>query len=197
MVDKKAEIFQCAKELFSEKGFKDTNVSDITKLAGMAVGTFYSYYPSKEKLFLDIYMKENVKLKRYIMETVDPNVKPLELMKEAIRLNIEGMNANPILREWFNRDVFSKIERLFHEENGLDEVSFMFSGFVELVQKWQAEGKMRNDIDSEFIMAMFGAIINMDMHKEEIGVKYFPQLMDYMAEFVMNGLTEPLNSNVK
>ena len=49
MQDKKAEIYKSAKELFSSKGFKDTNVSDITKQAGMAVGTFYNYYSSKEK----------------------------------------------------------------------------------------------------------------------------------------------------
>ena len=51
MKDKKTDIFNCGKELFSSKGFKDTNVSDITKVAGMGVGTFYNYYDSKEKLF--------------------------------------------------------------------------------------------------------------------------------------------------
>ena len=38
MEDKKEIIFNCAKELFITKGFKDTNVSDITKMAGIAVG---------------------------------------------------------------------------------------------------------------------------------------------------------------
>jgi hypothetical protein len=66
----------------------------------------------------------------------------------------------------------------------------MYDIFIEVVKKWQAEGKMRNDIDSETIMAIFGALINIDTHKDEIGLKYFPEVMDHIAEFIMRGLTE-------
>lgn len=66
MEDKKTKIYECAKELFSNKGFKDTNVSGITKMAGIAVGSFYNYYPSKEKLFMDIFLEENEKLKKAV-----------------------------------------------------------------------------------------------------------------------------------
>lgn len=193
MSDKRADIFRCGKELFSAKGFKDTNVADITKLAGVAVGTFYNYYSSKEKLFLEIYLEENVKLKNSIMESIDMNEEPLKLIKEVLAMNVVGMNSNPILREWYNRDVFSKIEQLYREENGLAAVDFLYDSFAELVQKWQAEGKMREDIDYVFIMAMFGALINIDTHKEEIGIQYFPQIMDYLTEFVIKGLTDSRN----
>ena len=63
MVDKKAKILDCGKELFSTQGFKDTSVADITKKAGIATGTFYLYYPSKDELFMEIYLEENEKLK--------------------------------------------------------------------------------------------------------------------------------------
>ena len=46
--DKKAIIYDCAKALFSTKGFKETNISEITKQAGMAVGTFYNSIPLKK-----------------------------------------------------------------------------------------------------------------------------------------------------
>jgi AcrR family transcriptional regulator len=187
--DKKADIFNCGKELFRSKGFKDTNVSDITKIAGIGVGTFYNYYSSKEKLFLEIFLEENVKLKKSIMESVDLNEEPLKLIKELMSLNIIGMNSNPILREWYNRDVFSKLEQLYREENGIKYVDFLYDSFAELIKKWQAEGKMRNDIDCELIMAFFISLINIDTHKEEIGVQYFPHVLDYLAEFVINGLT--------
>lgn len=188
MRDKKADIFNCGKVLFSSKGFKDTNVSDITKMAGIAVGTFYSYYSSKEKLFMEIFLEENVKLKKSIMESVNPDDDPLKMIKEFLALNISGMNSNPILREWYNRDVFSKIEQQYREENGNNVVDFLYSGSTELIKKWQAEGKMRDDIDSELIMAIFAALINIDTHKEEIGIQYFPHILDYLTEFVIKGL---------
>lgn len=190
MEDKKTDIFNCGKELFSSKGFKDTNVSDITKGAGIGVGTFYNYYPSKEKLFLEIFLEENVKLKKSMMDSIDLKDDPLNLLKKLLSLNIVGMNSNPILRQWYNKDVYGKLEHLYREENGIDQVDFLYDDFAELFKQWQADGKIRDDIDIELIMAFFTAIINMDTHKEEIGVQHFPQIMDYMAEFVMKGLTD-------
>jgi hypothetical protein len=65
----------------------------------------------------------------------------------------------------------------------------MYDSYAVVIRKWQAEGKMRNDIDCEMIMAIFAAIINIDAHKQEVGLQYFPQLMEYVVEFVMKGLT--------
>lgn len=190
MKDTKKDLFDCGKELFSTKGFKDTNVSDITKAAGIGTGTFYNYYSSKEELFMEIYLEENQKLKRSILESINPDEDPLVLTKELMALNIKGMNTNPILREWYNTDVFGKIERHFRDKNGLQHVHFMYDSFSEIIKRWQTEGKMRDDIDSEFIMAIFTALIVIDTHKEEIGLQYFPQILDYLTEFTLKGLAD-------
>ena len=47
---------------------------------------------------------------------------------------------------------------------------------------------MRKDISGELIMAIFTAIINIDTHKEEIGLEYFPEVQEYITEFKMKGL---------
>lgn len=188
MEDKKADLYNCGKELFSSKGFKDTNVSDITKMAGIAVGTFYNYYQSKEKLFLEIFLNENVSLKQSIMKSVDLDEDPITLSKKLLSLNIKGIISNPILKEWYNKDVFRKIEQQYREDNGVDRFDFLYTNFEELIEKWQSEGKMRTDMDRKFIMAFFTAIINIDTHKEEIGLQYFPDILDYLTDFVMKGL---------
>ncbi len=190
MVDKKAEILKCGKQLFIMKGFKNTNVAEITKMAGMATGTFYNYYPSKEKLFMEIYLEENAKLKKSIMDSLDHDAGPMKVMMDMLAANYEGMSSNPILKEWYNRDVFNRIERNFREENGLENVDFLYESFIELVREWQKTGKMRNDIDAGMIMAIFAAITNVDLHKEEVGLKYFPDVLQYLGEFVMKGLMD-------
>jgi hypothetical protein len=47
---------------------------------------------------------------------------------------------------------------------------------------------MRSDIDAEMIMGLFAAIINVDTHKEKIGLQYFPFVLEYLGEFAMKGL---------
>lgn len=190
MEDKKILIYDCSKELFSNKGFKDTNISEITKKAGMAVGTFYNYYASKEKLFMDIFMEENARLKKSCLQALDLTQSPLIIVRQMIALNIEGIKSNPILKEWYNKSVFEKIEQLYREENGIQTVDFLYDSFLDIVKAWQIEGKMRRDIDSKMIMMIFAAIINVDTHKEEIGLEYFPQILEHMTELIMKSLTD-------
>ncbi|MDF2922300.1 MAG: transcriptional regulator [Paenibacillaceae bacterium] len=190
MEEKRIRIYNCAKELFRTKGFKDTNISEITKKAGMAVGTFYNYYSSKEKLFMDIFLEENTKLKKDCLESLDLTQSPLTVVRQIITMNAAGINDSPILREWYNKSVFEKIERVFREENGVEAVHFVYDSFLELVTLWQAQGKMRKDIDSKMIMMLFAAIITVDTHKEEIGLDYFPELPELLTELVMKGLTD-------
>lgn len=189
MTDKKAEIFNSGRKLFNLKGFKDTNVTEITKLAGIGVGTFYNYYPSKEELFLEIYMKENEQFKKHILASLDLDDDPVAVVKDFMTRISDAMNTNLILKEWYNRDFFSELEQYYREkERG--KSNFIDNACAELIKKWKSEGKIRDDIDHELILAFFESLAYIDTHKEEIGIQHFPRIMQYLVEFIMNGLTE-------
>lgn len=58
---RKKQILDCAKQIFSEKGYYDTQVEDIIKLARIGKGTIYQYFRNKEDVFftlLDRFFKE-------------------------------------------------------------------------------------------------------------------------------------------
>ena len=190
MTDKKQQLYQAAKALFSEKGFKETNVSAITKAANMAVGTFYLNYSSKEQLFLEIFKDENTALKQRCLQALDYNRSPKEIILQMLQLNREGIAENPILREWYQSEEFRKIEQAYREEHVIESMDFLYDAFLILVRRWQDEGKMRTDIDSRMIMMIFAAIINVDTHKDEIGMEFFPELLERMTELVLIGLME-------
>jgi AcrR family transcriptional regulator len=44
-------ILDAAREEFGERGFSDSSIVGITQRAGVALGTFYTYFDSKELLF--------------------------------------------------------------------------------------------------------------------------------------------------
>jgi len=187
-MDKKAELLKCAKELFTKLGYKSTNISKITKMAGIATGTFYNYFESKDSIFMEIYIEENGKLKEEILKEVDLDANPMEVMHILSKLNYQGMMNNPILRHWYDKETFNKIEQSFKTSNGLENLDFMYNDFIKIIEYWQENNKIRKDIKSDMIMAIFNALINVDLHKEEIGIKYFPDMMDYLSQFVMDGL---------
>ena len=53
-VTRKEVILQAASRLFSDKGFIETTVSEISQISGVAEGTIFYHYRNKEGLFLAI-----------------------------------------------------------------------------------------------------------------------------------------------
>ncbi len=52
--DSYKKIVKSATMLFSTKGYRGTTIKDITAGAGLAVGTFYLYFKSKQELYASI-----------------------------------------------------------------------------------------------------------------------------------------------
>ncbi len=51
---RKVEILRIAANLFAEKSYHDVTMDEIAQKAGIAKGTIYLYFKSKEKLYLEI-----------------------------------------------------------------------------------------------------------------------------------------------
>src|SRR5437660_6771884 len=50
--DIRERLFRSALQLFSQKGFAETTVEDITEAADVGKGTFFNYFPSKDHILL-------------------------------------------------------------------------------------------------------------------------------------------------
>ena len=51
-------ILQAARAVFARQGYADTVVDDIATQAGIAKGTLYLYFPSKEQIYLAALLEE-------------------------------------------------------------------------------------------------------------------------------------------
>jgi len=75
---RKKEIIHTAIEVFLEKGYEKTAVSDITNRINVSQGLFYRYFTSKEEIFdiaLDEYVKEGI---MHYSELLTNKEKPLK-----------------------------------------------------------------------------------------------------------------------
>ncbi len=64
MVDKRTQLIESSIELFANNGFWNTPTSKIAKHAGVATGTLFNYFPTKEALIDAVYLQ----LKRELSE---------------------------------------------------------------------------------------------------------------------------------
>ena len=182
----KAQIFANARELFLTKGYKETNISDITDKTGIAVGSFYKFYKSKDEIFLQVFLEENDRLTRQVVDSVNLDGDPVDVIKEFVSRVFSGYKGNLVLMEWDSRDIYSKLQDYYAEGTSEDDSNYNL--FSDIIKKWQQEGKLRSDISSDMILAFFNTFQYIELHKDLIGTQYFPQLMDYLVEFIVEGL---------
>jgi AcrR family transcriptional regulator len=147
---RKEVILQASSRLFSDKGFNETSISEISQISGVAEGTIFYHYKNKEGLFLAILES----LKDEIITGFDHYFKEkkfasgLDMVEGAITyyLYLAGMKedrfhllhhrypydlaaVNPVCRELletiYNRivDIFEKAIQLGKKDGSIGEVS--------------------------------------------------------------------------
>ncbi|MGN1393081.1 MAG: TetR family transcriptional regulator [Succinivibrionaceae bacterium] len=83
----KESIMDIALDIFCEKGYEKTNLSDIAKRANVTRGAIYWHFENKDELFIEIWKKlinksDNIFLSNNISFTEDDS--PLELLRLSI-----------------------------------------------------------------------------------------------------------------
>lgn len=66
--DKKKALLKAALKLFTERGFHGTSTAQISKEAGVATGTLFNYFPTKEDLINGLYFEVKGDLSRRMGE---------------------------------------------------------------------------------------------------------------------------------
>jgi len=94
----KRELFlKIGERLFSRYGYKDVNIGDITKEAGVGTGSFYTYFPSKEAFYEQILNNLESKGIRSVDRVVGAFKSPVNKLRALYRFTTLGIKNNPIL----------------------------------------------------------------------------------------------------
>ncbi len=161
-------IFAVSGQLFKEKGFENTTVDEITKEAGIAKGTFFNYFPTKESLLL-YFKKQKEELIFNVLETQMSLDVPA---KEKIT------NFLVLLAENYEKD--KELTRLlFFEHKRLTMISTQQSGekkqahqrFIDMICDFLKEGVQNGEIKNG---------IDLKIASESLNAIYFHSLMIWL-----------------
>jgi len=67
-IDKKQEILKAALELFAEQGFHGAPMSKIAEKAGVAAGTVYCYFESRDILIHELFLEVKERINRFLYD---------------------------------------------------------------------------------------------------------------------------------
>lgn len=87
-------ILRAAIDVFAERGYFNAQVADVARAAGIAAGTVYLYFRSKDDLLISIFergMREAIAEGRQVIEGVD---EPIERLRRLARMHLERLGRD-------------------------------------------------------------------------------------------------------
>lgn len=140
---------------FGERGFHEASISSITRRAGVALGSFYTYFDSKEALFQALVQDMSQRVK---MEAASA-IGALENAETANALDIEETALASFLR--FARE-HKEIYRIIDESEFVDPAAYRqhYEGAAARIHErllaGAERGELRADIDEAHAWALMG-----------------------------------------
>src|SRR3954465_7889080 len=88
---KRERILRAAIDTFAESGYFNAKVSDIAKAAGVADGTIYLYFDSKEDLLVNVFREHTRNYLQSLESAIHNARRPEERIRIAIRHHLEAL----------------------------------------------------------------------------------------------------------
>ncbi len=94
-VDRPAAIRRALRDLVAERGFHGASMGAVAKAAGVAAGTAYVHYASKEELVYATYLEIKAELSEAVLAEFDESVEPQERWRHVLTEAYEFMSEEP------------------------------------------------------------------------------------------------------
>ncbi|HBE79260.1 MAG TPA: TetR/AcrR family transcriptional regulator [Firmicutes bacterium] len=150
--ERKAEIMDTAQELFHIKGYEATTISDILEKAGIARGTFYYYFKSKDEIMNAVIERGIAEQIQTLMPIVENNnLNALEKLKQLIVEN-DRKNAE-------NADMLAYLHQpeniVMHQKSLIQGVHQSAPLIAQIIRQGIEEGRFHTEYSlelAEFIL---------------------------------------------
>jgi TetR/AcrR family transcriptional regulator, fatty acid metabolism regulator protein len=93
--NKRARIITAAASLFGQKGYHDTTTAEIAESAGVAAGTIYIYFSSKEELLVAVFEEFLGRHMDRLRDGIAQEPTPAKKAKRMLSLGLQLMQDNP------------------------------------------------------------------------------------------------------
>lgn len=158
--DKREAILRAAISVFARCGYFNSKVADIAREAGVADGTVYLYFKSKEEILHSIFDRSVDEALGAAKERVERLTDPREKLRQIAHMHLERLGADRDLAVVFQVELRGSTK--FMEE-------FSAAGFAEYLsliratfEEGQRAGMFRADLNARVVAkVLFGALDEM------------------------------------
>jgi AcrR family transcriptional regulator len=181
----KRKIFEASMKLFAEKGYDATSIEEITATVGVAKGTLYYHFSSKEEIF-NFLIEEGMKLlqnsiaiKTSRLSNYVDKVKAIVLIQIKIVAKYENLITIILSQFWGNEERNKKCQQLVFD---------YISTIEEIVKEGIEAGQIKEGDPKAIASEIYGLTCSALVYKVRTEELEIMKLYKEFENTVINGL---------
>ncbi|MCC7383526.1 MAG: TetR/AcrR family transcriptional regulator [Deltaproteobacteria bacterium] len=152
--DRRKQILRAAIDVFAERGFHKTRVSDIARRAGVAYGLIYHYFPSKDAVLHAVFEESWAIFLKVLQEiAADGHRSSVEKIGAIADLLIGALRMDPALIHVIIQEV-SRSDR-FGTPGKVEAFEQAFAIVRAIISAGQAAGEIRPELEPHAAAFLF------------------------------------------
>ena len=158
--DKPQQIIDAAVRVFARKGYYNARVSDIAKEAGIAAGTIYLYFRTKDDILVTLFREKMTEFVGTVRKAIADEPDAVAKLRRLIHLHFELLEGRPELAEVVQ--VEQRQGQKFFRGASAHEISSYFALIRSVLEEGVAEGRLRPTLPVKIATkTLFGAMDQM------------------------------------
>jgi len=155
--DKRRQILDAAVLVFAQQGFHKSRVSDVARAAGVADGTIYLYFKSKDAILISIFEETMGQMIERVAEALRDIDDPLEKLRAFAMFHMGNVEDNADVAKVLQVEL--RLSTTFMKEYAPIALKQYMDIIGGLIEQGQAAGLVRQDVNPIIARrAFFGAM---------------------------------------
>ena len=147
-------ILDAAAYEFKSRGFVNTSISDIMHQSDLSVGTFYSYFGSKEEILMELVKNLFTNVEKNLSAQLK-ETSTLALLESYAMMTAELIDENRFILPLFTSAGIHSDKPEHMPDNLSPKFKIIFE---EIILRGQLLGEIRQDVPADLILEMFHSI---------------------------------------
>jgi TetR/AcrR family transcriptional regulator len=186
-------LLRVAVDLFSQKGYLNTSIRDISAKTGITSSIIYHYFKDKEDLLFEIIKSTTQDLIQSVREAEKKIKDPEECLREMLRAHIVDFNikrkkesiivvSDTHLLRNHNRQIMVKMQRE------------IFNIYMKKLNELSKRGRLREDIDLVVMnFSIFGTLNTFYQWYRERGRLTREEVSENLITFLLHAITRSIS----
>jgi TetR/AcrR family fatty acid metabolism transcriptional regulator len=158
--EKPQQIIQAAVRVFARKGYFSSRVSDIAREAGIAAGTIYLYFKTKEDILITLFREKMSVFVSSMRRAIADEPDAVAKVRRLVHLHFEMLEGDPDLAEVVQVEL--RQGQKFFRGASSQEIAAYFALIGSVLEEGVGQGHFKSDLPVKVATKMlFGAMDQM------------------------------------